>query len=875
MFTRPLTKTLTRGLTRPLYGFGGDSIMDTALLFGRDFKIAFDSRTANNSTISPNSGIAVAVTPTPLWADRTVNHIENQGVIGNTLPYLNGRAFFDPFANYGIGGDDSNDFEARIAAFYNNPAHYALLLGWVNDVGVLTPAQTITNIEQMIATLRATSEIHPYGHRIVIEDGMPDASLTGGDLTDYYEVVDYIRSINEPEVFIASTMNAVSTAADSNVWKTDYAYDDKHQAPKGAFAAAYEAVVPVVRQLIPPRTDLILNSEGATGILNTNPSMSGTGGTVTSSFTGSLADNWTTLKGATYAGSTVLLTLSKEVIDGRTYQKIDLSGIPIADNEDYYIYTTLDVSGLDVGDLLRAAGRVRFSGLTNMVGVTLQTYNENSTTRMSALDGYNKDRLSTASALEEQIQITPLHPKKTGATNYRVLLHIEAGAALAPVGGTIYLGDVTAKEYAVAPEMVVAPAITGTAQVGQTLTASTGTWQGTQSITYAYQWKANGVAIGGATSSTYALTSSELGDTITCTVTATNSAGSTIRTTAATAAVTLQYVTAVKRYSVTIPALTASATVTVDAMDSRSLIFATFRGTATSTGANATNARIIRTNDTTITLQRQSAASSPTVTAEIEIWYATDQLVESVEYGVVAFTAANTATATITSVDTSRTSVVWLGSDSNSATQSAGRQNSDVVLTNSTTVTGNTTNTPTGSTAFMAIQWAAGAVSSVQNIALTSTSASATETSTITSVDVNRSLVFFGGQSGGLAGVADLCYTSQLTAATTVTHTRVGTAVTSRRISRSVVQFVAGVFAANVQRGTIDLTGVTSNTATITDVGITKGFSLFNGWRSASTGAQPTTTWATETLTNGTTVTGAANATGNTTVIAYAAGQLT
>ena len=35
----------------------------------------------------------------------------------------------------------------------------------------------------------------------------------------------------------------------------------------------------------------------------------------------------------------------------------------------------------------------------------------------------------------------------------------------------------------------VAPAITGTAKDGQTLTAENGTWEGTPTITYSYQWQ--------------------------------------------------------------------------------------------------------------------------------------------------------------------------------------------------------------------------------------------------------------------------------------------------------------------------------------------------------------------------------------------------
>lgn len=76
-----------------------------------------------------------------------------------------------------------------------------------------------------------------------------------------------------------------------------------------------------------------------------------------------------------------------------------------------------------------------------------------------------------------------------------------------------------------APANTVTPAISGTAQVGDVLTASTGTWTNSPT-TYTYQWNAGGTAISGATSSSYTLISSEVGDTITVTVTAANSTGS-------------------------------------------------------------------------------------------------------------------------------------------------------------------------------------------------------------------------------------------------------------------------------------------------------------------------------------------------------------
>ncbi|BCH33114.1 hypothetical protein MesoLjLc_50440 [Mesorhizobium sp. L-8-10] len=80
-----------------------------------------------------------------------------------------------------------------------------------------------------------------------------------------------------------------------------------------------------------------------------------------------------------------------------------------------------------------------------------------------------------------------------------------------------------------APTNTGLPVISGTPTVGQTLSTTNGTWDdgGAAISGYAYQWKAGGVDISGATASTYELTSDEVGDSITVTVTATNSAGST------------------------------------------------------------------------------------------------------------------------------------------------------------------------------------------------------------------------------------------------------------------------------------------------------------------------------------------------------------
>lgn len=95
---------------------------------------------------------------------------------------------------------------------------------------------------------------------------------------------------------------------------------------------------------------------------------------------------------------------------------------------------------------------------------------------------------------------------------------------------------------ATAPKNTAPPTISGTAQVGSTLTATQGTWSGNPTK-YAYAWsrcdsKGNGcAAIGGATSSTYKVTSADVATTLRAAVTASNSAGSATATSAPTAPV--------------------------------------------------------------------------------------------------------------------------------------------------------------------------------------------------------------------------------------------------------------------------------------------------------------------------------------------------
>ena len=92
---------------------------------------------------------------------------------------------------------------------------------------------------------------------------------------------------------------------------------------------------------------------------------------------------------------------------------------------------------------------------------------------------------------------------------------------------TLKVSGEPAQSAAAAPINLVLPTITGTAQVGQVLTADPGEWAGAQTLTYQWQGDASGngtfTNISGATGQTIVVPVSQQGDDMRCVVTAANS----------------------------------------------------------------------------------------------------------------------------------------------------------------------------------------------------------------------------------------------------------------------------------------------------------------------------------------------------------------
>jgi hypothetical protein len=118
-------------------------------------------------------------------------------------------------------------------------------------------------------------------------------------------------------------------------------------------------------------------------------------------------------------------------------------------------------------------------------------------------------------------------------------LFVAGAAMLAALAST----GAEARSQAV-PANAQPPTISGNAVDTETLTATTGSWTGTPTITFAYAWQrcdaagANCAPVGGATGITYVVGAADVGSTLRVEVTATNGEGSASAISAATAVVT-------------------------------------------------------------------------------------------------------------------------------------------------------------------------------------------------------------------------------------------------------------------------------------------------------------------------------------------------
>jgi len=326
------------------------------------------------------------------------------------------------------------------------------------------------------------------------------------------------------------------------------------------------------------------------------------------------------------------------------------------------------------------------------------------------------------------------------------------------------------------------------------------------------------------------------------------------------------YINSVQQVSITIPALSTSATATVTA--AVGTFFLIFQGNTTSATAVQSEAFCrVSISGTTVTATRALGTAGACV-VNCAVVDATASLVKSVQFGTITVSSGTSATATITSVTTNNAVVHLLGCTSSLATFNFGNNTPTLVLTNATTVT-STVRTLSGTSiaGFVVIEFQGAALNQAkQAFSKSWTNNSVSSTQAITSVTTNNSMLFFAGCDNNLneTNATDQQRITLTNATTVTTTTGVAQGDAAIVVNFSVVEFVSGVLSQIAQRGSITLSATTSNTATITSANTTK--TLCN-WLGYSTATAATTTHATIlpniTQTNATTITATLNSSGS------------
>lgn len=197
-------------------------------------------------------------------------------------------------------------------------------------------------------------------------------------------------------------------------------------------------------------------------------------------------------------------------------------------------------------------------------------------------------------------------------------------------------------------------------------------------------------------------------------------------------------------------------------------------------------------------------------------------------------TGATSATATITSVNTSNAVIIWDGFVTTDANLVSNEVITRIELTNATTVTAyrNTSSAIyTTTTSATVIEFATSLVKTVQAGTITLSSAQTSNTATISSVSTsNATIIYLNLTSASTGTSAPATFgTLALTNSTTVTATRNATGSVAMTIGYMVLEFQPAVIQSIQQVATILTSANTSDTATISSITTSNAMLFYNG----------------------------------------------
>lgn len=320
-----------------------------------------DSRAALNHMPFGDSA-----TPAALAAISSQDYKPNKGFAYFAEMLSGGRIEFPRAGNYGITGNTSLQMATRAsaaaAAIAAAGCTWVVIVGGTNDApNGVTFAQTLAAYDQTEAAFRAQGVAvlwlaeYPRGHASATGN-----RLSGSQLQDHYgRHRALLGRANGITVHALDTMLYLSdgAAATAGDIRTNATYDGLHLNGQGSYwvgsqiAQFFIGRLPA-RDFLPGNNADLWSASNPGGSITGNPCLAGSGGTLASGVTGSLADGFG--QGALPAG--LSLAMSKGVdANGRAYQQAVISGTPTAS------FPNMDILRRDVtiGSGVAAGSKVR------------------------------------------------------------------------------------------------------------------------------------------------------------------------------------------------------------------------------------------------------------------------------------------------------------------------------------------------------------------------------------------------------------------------------------------------------------------------------------------------------------------------------------
>jgi hypothetical protein len=304
------------------------------------------------------------------------------------LARCNHRIDIIPGENYAVGGQNSADILARVAATGASTAATVFAIFGRNDISAgLTVQQSIDNYTAWIDALHNT-----YGKFVVMGNELPDSGWVGSQITDHLArkawLEDPARTVTWPNFRCIDTFNPMLKSGTQCTWKDNYASDNTHMDGLGPRALG-ESIGDSFKSLFPiasyptlidlpddATADLYNAGTNPFGCLNVNFMMTGTTGTKsgTTIYTGNVPTSWDIT--SSFTGLTCACSQSTDS-DGFAQLVMHISGtIPGASNA---VLTLRQITGavanVSAGDKLRTMGRFMVdAGAVGLRGLGVQAF---------------------------------------------------------------------------------------------------------------------------------------------------------------------------------------------------------------------------------------------------------------------------------------------------------------------------------------------------------------------------------------------------------------------------------------------------------------------------------------------------------------------